>query len=607
MANRLNKLALITYTPAVPYRPYQPAYCTTRSYRVPARYVVTGYAVITGVDAFGNRFTFYAPRYTLAPARTEYEKVCYPAVPERPAVPAKTTYTAVTGWNSGASSLASLRGDGYVEFEFPANPFGVVVGLSGVDADVSPNEQTHAFYAHARVVDIFEGGRLVASFVHVPGTKYRIARAAGVVRYLIGGAVVHTSANPSLGRVVLDASMYAAGDYVDNPVVRAQNLPGAGSGTLKPLLGIASSGAYSLVTGTLPALTGGGREAPRPSVAHGSLAALIGVAADRPYGSAAGSLAPLEGRVEGGFPQVSVVDGFGIMAALSGYARGTTGTVGSAQGSLGGLTGVAADRPYGAAGGTLAALEGMAEGDLRAPYSATISSSLILLGQVDSDSPVGGTFSSSLKLTSSFAGTLLVQGEFSSTLLFVSTVEAAYRLEAEFSSTLVLEFEAVGATQLAGLDAQLVDEGGQFSVNLDTGAVARYVGYAFDAYAAVGDAVYGSRRTGVYHLRPGDDNGSPIDVRVDFGSSDFGTSAAKNLAYLYLGMDTDGVATVRATTNGVVREYRTRVYGTMLRAKLSGRPEARRWGISMDVLGATVLDLYSLEAVPSVAARRVGS
>src|SRR3990167_4499295 len=158
MANRLKKLAAVSYSPGTPYQPYVPGYCIQVPYFVPGyyNYETVTYTVLRGD---GTLITVTETRpIGWVPPSNRYREQCYPAQPEVLGVPATTTYTSINGWNGGARSIAQLDGDGYFEFQVRDVPAGIVIGLSLGDTSTLPNEPTHALYLHGTVLDVMESG-----------------------------------------------------------------------------------------------------------------------------------------------------------------------------------------------------------------------------------------------------------------------------------------------------------------------------------------------------------------------------------------------------------------------------------------------------------------
>lgn len=603
MANRLQKQIIADYRPAVAYKPAVPARCIQVERTLPAGTVISSWN--TGVDRDG--VTHFVPVYKYVPARTVYETVCYSAQPEVKARPASIAYTAITGWNAGARSIDALAGDGYVEFSVNGGVFGAVVGLSNSDNSRLPSEQSHAFYLHSGVVDIMEYGRVVAVAVaaHSPGNVYRITRAGAVVTYSVGSWSLLSSI-PSAGAVVLDASLYASGDYVDNPsVVAAAQSAGAGYGSFKALIGHGAEGEYAYGAGSFAAMEGSGF-VPASGSGAGEFRALQGLGADYAYGAGYGEFAALAGEGDGGYPQISIATGVGIFAPLAGVGVGLTGEIGSGSGSFQPLTGMAADRVYGQGGGSFQPLTGFGESSPYGEFESYFASPLALMGLFTPDELAGDYFSSGLQIGSSFDLVVFVEGFFQSGLLLGSIWESDYATGDYFTSAIRIGGSISGMATPDDLAGQMAMEPAQYAVNVQTGALTQYVGFAFLGFTQVGQELYACRSDGVYRVRHGDDDGEPLQALIDLGATDYGSSQIKRLGAVYFGLETDGDVTMRLATDSGEQAYRVARHGVMDRVVTAKGASGRLWNMTLEIEDATHFELDAIEAQVGATTRRLG-
>lgn len=602
MANRLNKLAEVQYTPGTPYVPAQPAYCTsTTRERTGVGFSSGALAPTVVIDA--DTLTV---SYTTSPTVPEYSTtpstspVCYPAVPEQLGTQASVTYTAINGWNGGGRSIDPLTGDGAFRFQVSGVPSAVVVGLSGADTSTLPNEPSHAFYVHGTTVEVLESGVSVATSAtpHAYATPLAISRSAGTVTYLHGDWS-YTSAVASVGDQYLDAAIYASGDYVDNPELLAPlALNGRAVGTLPPLFGVSLGEgvtSYSLAAGILPALFGGSTGLTgEVGGATASLPLLLARASDYPYSAAEGSLPLLSAYGDGGFPQVSLITAVGALPPLAAWSYSYTGEVGSASGSLPLLAAQGSDRSdYGAASGSLPALLGMGLtlpdfGDNRADNSFLVAGDFYTSTRRPS-----GYAQSALTVQDSYTLSMLVDGQVFDSLALSDSTSAYRLLTALAQSGLLL-----------GTDSSTGNVAAQYAVNALSNALTTYDGFDFLQFARTDAAVYAVRSDGLYRLRPGDDNGSPISVYVDFGETDFGSVKAKTVEQVFLGLSTDGDVLVTLRSDDVERTYRAIQRGPLLRVNGARGVTARRWNLTLEVVDATELELDTVEQLVAVSTRR---
>lgn len=596
MANRLNKLAEVQYTPGTPYVPARPAYCTSVSYTT-NELVVSGGGTVVYDDGQTTITTGDTLSYE---PRTTTTKTCYPAVPEQLGTQASVTYTAINGWNGGGRSIDPLTGDGAFRFQVSSVPSAVVVGLSGADTSTLPNEPSHAFYVHGTTVEVLESGVSVATSAnpHAYATPLAISRSAGTVTYLHGNWS-YTSAVASVGDQHLDAAIYASGDYVDNPELLAPlALNGRAVGTLPPLFGVSLGEgvtSYSRAAGILPALFGGSAGLTgEVGGVTASLPLLLARASDYPYSAAEGGLPLLSAYGDGGFPQVSLITAVGALPPLATWGYGYTGEVGSASGSLPLIAAQGSDRAgYGAASGSLPLLWGMGlaladTGDNRA----------------DNSYLAAGDFYTSARRPSGYAqSALTVQDSYTLSMLVDGTVFDSLALSDSTSAYRLLTALAQSGL-LLGTDSSTGNVAAQYAVNVLSNALTTYDGFDFLQFARTDTAVYAVRSDGLYRLRPGDDNGSPISVYVDFGETEFGSVKAKTVEQVFLGLSTDGDVLVTLRSDDGERTYRAIQRGPLLRVNAARGVTARRWNLTLEVVDATELELDTVEQLIAVSTRR---
>lgn len=602
MANRLKKLAAVQYVAGSPYVPRRPAYCTTRVTTEAQPTVNLDFRIVVTIDPMSGRsFTTLVDRTTSSGSYslvTRTSQTCYPAVPAVPGVPGTATYKSINGWNGGGRSIAPLTGDGAFRFTVSSLPAATVVGLVRTDASTLPIEQTHGFYVHGTTVDIIESGVVVATApsAHDPDEPLSISRTGASISYLYDGWT-YTSETLAAGDHYLDVSIYASGDYVDDPELLAVTV---GSGeiraTLPRLFAFLSDDAtpeYSVALADLPLLYG---SATGLGGAVGSIDAdlplLVGVAADHNYGEVRASLSLPGAEGYGGFPEVSLVIAVGAVPPPAGFSLGLTGEVGSAAGVLPALVGMASDHAYAEVRGTLPALTGFGLTTPDVGYGVA-RSPLVLGNLVFGFSAPMATISSGLELSSSVTLSRDVSGSISSTLTLGSEVLGLRDRSGSITSALLL----------GGTVGEAVNDA-QYAVNLANGALTTYAGFDFVAFARAGQTAYGARSDGVYRLRAGDDNGQSIDAFVDFGETEFDIPNGKTVESVFLGLATDGDATVALRSDGTERSYVAIPRGPLYRASAARGVTARRWNLTLDVAGATELELDNMEQVVAVATRR---
>lgn len=231
-----------------------------------------------------------------------------------------------------------------------------------------------------------------------------------------------------------------------------------------------------------------------------------------------------------------------------------------------------------------------------------LSSTLGLESSVDSSpSQYTASIEEALTVAISFSCASLFQGAISDMLVLLSDGSVVYPVSASMVSE--LELQDGGARGVYDpYDA--VNNPTQFNVDTTTGAVSIYTGFDFAQYASVEQDLYGVRSDGVYLIRGTTDAGMPIDAGLDLGVTTMGTTKAKNIEAVYLGLSTDGSAYVRATARGQESVYRVVHRGPILRAVLAKGVTDRAWGVKIDITGATYADLDVVELFTGVNTRR---
>jgi len=606
MANQLLKLADVTYTPGRPYQPAVPAYCYQQAVYSPGHWEYPGTSVTVQDQNTGQYVTFYSYTSVWVNGRTTYKTVCLPGTPEVPGIPASTSYAAIVGWNAGGRSIDPLSGNGYFEFKVGDSPVGAVVGFALENITTLPNEPTHAFYVHGAVVEVMESGTTVATSTtpHSSTTPMRIARAGTTVTYT-HGSWMYTSSEPSYGSPYLDASLYYTADNVFDPITGVVvSVTGDAAGMLQPLDGLASNfdygvdGGYAQGGGRLAALTGSATgEYTAVHSASGTLQPLDGLASNAPYAQGGGRLAALTGSADGGFPTPEFVYGYGVFSSMSGSSLLNVGQYGDAEGTLQPMSGLAANYPanYGQAEGTLQPLAGASaylttpENDLPRLTQGLIAADYYFTRYVDR-----ATIRDTLSLSGDVSANFFVEDAIIDALVLQDSLTVQQAIAALIRSGLLVTGDSAAAQRAAV----------QYAVNVLTGALTTYNGFEFTGYAQAGGSVYGVKSDGVYVIRQGDDDGSPISIDIDFGASTYGSPTAKTLEAAYLGVATDGQVYLRANNDGTERVYRVVQRGPIMRALMAKGVTGRRWSLSLEVVDATEFELDLVEIMVGINTRR---
>lgn len=655
MANKLRRIAAQRVIPAVPAVPAVPAYCETTpvysdfgayadALKMQVKITEAMYRRRIGSVVFNSRGLLTS--VTIPPDLSRlfgvsggahvwyYEKKCYPARSGSPGVPARAVYERLTGWDGGAVSLGSFTGDGYLQFTLGPNNAGAIVGLATGPDHGGPADTSHAFYGTAANLYVFEGGNVVLA---VPGgvagnPVLRIERRGSQVSYWSGDSLLHESGNPSAGRARIDASLYAVGDYVDDPGIgaviqaRASGSVGVTAGlSMRPrasgsvgittsVRGRAGSTFYGRATGgvgisttvqgsaTVVSSAQGGvgitaTAKPASTVSRGVGPAFVGAASDAAYAFSQGVYRgrPV-GEAIGGFPAVEAAFAVGNVPAPQGFARCLSGGLLQSAGRGPAPAGLSADRPYAASAGVYRGRYfGISYESQTAPDSATLDEAVILLGEFDLAAEVMASFSSSVTVNGGWVIEIEVEQGFhwlDAIMVSSSMSELSDRLM-EFGSALYITDSTVPGS---GKSVQM-------ATNAQSWAPTHYSNFDFHAITQSADQTFMLCSDGIYTLER---SGESMQIAADLGGRDFGANQGKRIEAVYIAGVAEGQLDVVVQVDGG-NQYRYPADGgdAMLRAKIGRGLKGRTWRIRLegdDVQGA---DIASIEPGVAVSRRRL--
>ncbi|CAN7524029.1 hypothetical protein LJR071_003562 [Pseudomonas sp. LjRoot71] len=664
MANQLRKVPSVTFRPGTPAVPPTPAHCVQEpvysdygAYQLQLNYASwlaekvnraplgsAYFGKLPGSNTYGWIVSTIDSGFMQAagiggvvgplPILIGYRLVCYPGTKGTPGTPPKTSYSAETGWNSGAVSIGGFAADGYAEFVIGPGSIGVVVGLNTGPDTNSPSDCSHAFYGANGVLSIFERGSPVVTVPggYASGPVLRIVRTAGSVSYFVNGERVHISALQSTGYARIDAALYVAGDFVDNPKVGA-----AQKGRASTSVGVTAFIDARLRASTRVGVAGsargraGSQYRSSANTRLGVAATAQGFANHRQQAESAvgvsGTARPAENKViaiaprfnvlaadasyafaesnyaggyraesQGGFPTVEFSGAFTLMPPMQAFSYMLTGGVISVEAQGPKPVCICADYPY-------AQVDSSHGGgwDARsfepwyAPDAIDIAEGVAIGARMAMFAAVEAVFSSVIQVgdLATIDVELLDGFEwFESILAHSGFLENSDRY-AEFASALAVSTQS---------DAPM-REGIQYATNVETGAITRYSGLGLMATVISHGSTYGVSDGGVYRLG---DAGSPIDAFADFGASGYGTTQSKIVDALYFGLSTDGsvVAFLKAD-DGTEQAYQVVSREPMMRAITAKGRNARTWRLGLKVSEATRAELDAVEVSVGVSARRV--
>lgn len=299
----------------------------------------------------------------------------------------------------------------------------------------------------------------------------------------------------------------------------------------------------------------------------------------------------------------------GTIAARLAAVQASIGTPGTLAGTLGSVQGSVAGS-LGAIGGIEATLCAVAAsftgnlivgGSFASALPAVSGSITGLVGSAGSmEARLGG-------LTGALAGYVGIVG---TVVVQLPAIRAAFDgyepIVGTFAVTLpAVHFVARG--QLTGVEAA-------YSLNLQSRGLSLYENYGFNSFAKFNGVYLGANADGIFALTGADDDGAAIDALIRTGITDFGSSEAKRVEYLWLNMRTDGGLQVRCITDDN-EDYTYDVDAVRTRAgeglgNVPVKPgkglDARNWQLEITNLDGADFEIGSLEVVPTVFQRKRG-
>jgi hypothetical protein len=122
-------------------------------------------------------------------------------------------------WDAGAISQQTITsGDGSVEFTVSAGTW-ATVGLSTGNSGTSGNDITFGLRFTPDYVEVRESGVYKADWLQVAGAVHEVAVEGGVVTYYQNGVLKYTSALAPTSPLVVDATLDAIGNAVQNATI----------------------------------------------------------------------------------------------------------------------------------------------------------------------------------------------------------------------------------------------------------------------------------------------------------------------------------------------------------------------------------------------------
>ena len=257
---------------------------------------------------------------------------------------------------------------------------------------------------------------------------------------------------------------------------------------------------------------------------------------------------------ESGLVRPSYSVGNFVLPPLSMTAEGLTGEVGSINAELESLQMLAADHPYGELSTSLPALEAV-----MSAYEGNLLASMGGLSFVSTAMSPVSLLVVEMRNGVIVTAELLIGAQLSAELLSEVAVGST------FAMTALLEV-VMRSSVHAGDDLDAPESGREvWVVNLDNNASTTYSNYNYNSFARIGNHYFGASDDGLFELAGVTDNGRPIEAAIALGDLDFGSRHLKTISECYVGMSGDGELYLKVTGDDERSYiYKTRGFGPRL-------------------------------------------
>lgn|GEM_PF-2374519 len=585
MSNRITKRSRTTYIAAIPAVPARPGYCVTTTGST-VKYVHVGSLVNSGVD-LASGYPIYVTYHLDATGRQVVDDilypmlvrdapvtVCYPAEAAVPGQEASVNTDGQVGWNAGGRSVDELLTDFDASFNLPSFPGGAVLcGIAPPKVPIGSFESIeHGVYTAGGAIKIYEFGSLVATLdaLSTDNPLITIRRVAGVITYTAGESS-YVSGQSSVGTKKLTAALYAAGDYIENPVVNAV----ASGSSFAPLsLGNDAPSSYSttLLDGSA---TGRSGTTDIPEIA-------------------------LDGIVTVFDMQMAAVDHAvfhdpGILAA------DMTPTFMVSEEFQAGIRFIM-DEPTISASDTSELLSlNLFEGLITGSSSDFIPS---LYATIEENLSIGSLIEVIVAIDANLAEVLTLSAPASANLILETILRSGLTISdnAYQARNDAVEYVTDPVTGVTTAKSQAI----QYVTNIATGAVTRYTGYGFGSFCRVGQDLYATRADGLYKVGGSTDNGDLLSCLIDFAANDLGANQTKRLENIFFGISTDGRAYARLEDD-FGRQFSYRLIqrdSSEARIDTAKGASSRFWKLRLEIEEVSYAEIDNIEWVAATSARR---
>lgn len=609
MPNRLQKLPVAVYIPAVAAEPGRPAYCEIR--KVYAGYTGGGGIVSwppagSGVPSYPNTdsISYSAAPVITAPRRPVYTTIqrCYPAVPGVTGSPARVDYYSNAGWNSGARSIQAVPRPGYFSGAVRSSA-AVMVGLADKGFNHSYASMQYAIVSRPGGFTVVERGTDKFSGPAIsPGTVLELRRLeAGNVEYIVDGEVVYTSSLFNLGTLYGAALLYSLADEVDSPEIGLLSSPGVLTFDQQApsLQALISDSDIAFLDARLPALQLEATLSPAVGRLRFSaqLPGMVALISDTPLMQVRTELPAIRLEATLSRPEALVNSLAALLPPLSLKAFLRSGQTLSFSAKLPAMKALISDAP-------IMVMDAVAPVRLRLlsgePY--------LLPGFIDADDVVLAGDHGSLLQAILLVGldSLEVAGTASITVVLELSGIDSMAIGDSTSFGQLVEMLAIEQVAINSNGAAARQQALQYAINAVTGAPTKYSGFNFLSFVNVDGQAYGLMPDGLYRIGGDAQSGELINALIDFGTSDFGASQAKRIYTALLGVRTDGECYLKmAADDGQEQVYRLEGMANARRAKLAKGVDGRYWSTKLELTDLSFAKVDSIELEVAVSQRHI--
>lgn len=258
--------------------------------------------------------------------------------------------TLQVGWDAGAVSIPTIKGDGGYQFSVPTSTVGVVIGLADNYTGAGYLSIQHALEFDRGSVSVVNRGREVVDLGPYSSLDvFKVVRTGSSVHYYQNDIHRYTESFAIGNEFYLAAATYMEGDTVEGAkVVAVKAGVGSGTATLGPLLsdGLGGFEAQSFGLGKFGPLSAtGGALARGSGVAQ--LGPLSAFGCEGARGAGFGGVGPLGSIAEGGLATPSWGVGVSTFGPLFSGGRMLSGQIIDGIATLDGIQAIGSDRAMG--------------------------------------------------------------------------------------------------------------------------------------------------------------------------------------------------------------------------------------------------------------------